>query len=77
MSILAYTDHKSGDYDHSKRKRFWSWVCTVTAFIIGFILTAAIISVVAAFTEDVESAWNDFKDWIKDRLCDIGFKNEC
>ena len=77
LSALSYADHKSGDYDRSKRKRIWSYVCTTIAFIIGILIIAGIVTILAAFAGDVENWWNDAKDWIEERMCDIGFKNQC
>ena len=77
LSALSYADHKSGDYDRSKRKRIWSYVCTTIAFVIGILIIAAIITLAAAFASDVEKWLNDAKDWIQEKLCDAGYKDLC
>lgn len=77
MSGLAYADHKSGDYDRSRRKTCWSWLCTAIAFVIGIGILAFFIVMVAAFADEAENWWNDAKNWLKDRACDAGFKDQC
>ena len=65
-SVLSYIDHKSGDARGSERKRKWSYVCTIVAFLLG--LGVVIALVVMATTQK-----DDFKNW----LCDEGYNDMC
>ncbi len=77
MSVLAYTDHKSGDYDRANRKKIWSWLCTALAFLIGITILTFVIVMLAAFADKAKEWWNEVKDQVKSWLCDIGIKGQC
>ena len=53
-SIHAYVDHKTGDYEASRRKRQWAWLCGALGMLVAVLGAVAIILILMVFSDDLQ-----------------------